>query len=170
MLLPAYHDCQAAEETGKIFTTQEAGIDGDNTSTDDDVFEDVSRTRSNQDNETQFRTKPHSVTLSQSKTTIVSIAGVPAGKIIDADQECYCAACLKWKDLDLNQDNKPRKFVVDVPQNSRQPEESEMIAVYATLGQEKASTRFKNKSGYSVRPGLKGYRQPNRKVSIKRFD
>lgn len=76
------------------------------------------------------------VTLTRSKTLIISIPGAPSGKFENSNMDCYCAACVKTAEVNQSNQKTPTYEPKDSEsaafdsQEDKSPE-VEMLKIYA---------------------------------------
>lgn len=110
------------------------------------------------------RTSSRSVKLSQMSTRIFEVSGIRSGEVFDADQDCHCAACMKWTTVDVKMKN--CNDAVKVEESS---EVQEMRRIYSTLHRLRPTCRLINKTKSTVHLGLKGLHQTSKHISVKRY-
>nr|XP_029712210.1 uncharacterized protein LOC109417400 [Aedes albopictus] len=106
------------------------------------------------------------IKLARSSTLKFEISGLPPGKMCNTDQDCYCAACMKWDTVTSSENVNPNFKRIQVEESS---EAAAMKKIYGTLRGIKPTCRFKIKLKRTIRPGIKGLRNASKRISVKRY-
>lgn len=102
--------------------------------------------------------------LSRSKTTIIDVPAVRAGRMVDAEQQCDCDACMKWAEYE----NSTRTHFANAEIDNDSPEVTEMKRIYRSFEGVKPKVKFIDRIGYYVPITMHNKSKPLKKRIRKR--